>query len=347
MYSGPHYTSANVNGNRVFLTFDHVGSGLVVSDGETLNQFAIAGEDKNFVWANATIEGNQVVVWNDHISHPAYVRYAWADNPDGANLHNKEGLPASPFEAQVADLSKLWHGRKAAVVLTYDDALDVHLDNAIPILDSLGFKGSFYLSAAFPGSKNRIGDWKRVARNGHELGNHTLFHPCDGSKPGRSWVSPRNDLSKYTTDEIAREIEMTNIFLESLDGRKERTFAYPCGDVATGEGPYIDAIKDQFLAMRGVASRLNEIEAIDLKNLNCYPVDDTNADQLISWAEKAKENNGLLILLFHGVGGGHNLNVDQKKHDAFLSFLKNNEGDYWVTTLLEASKHCSKQMKNE
>lgn len=347
VYSGPHYTSANLNGNRVFLTFDHVGSGLVVSDGETLNQFAIASEDKRFVWANATIEGNQVVVWNDRISHPAYIRYAWADNPEGANLYNKEGLPASPFEAQVADLSKLWHGRKAAVVLTYDDALDVHLDNVIPVLDSLGFKGSFYLTAASPGSKNRVGDWKRIARNGHELGNHTLYHPCDGSKPGRSWVSPQNDLSKYTTDELTREIEMTNIFLESLDGKKERTFAYPCGDVATGEGSYIDAIKNQFLAMRGVSPRLNQIETIDLTNLNCYAVDDSNADQLILWAEKAKEDNGLLILLFHGVGGGHNLNVDQKKHDAFLSFLKNNEGDYWVTTLLEASKHCIKQMKNE
>src|SRR5262245_11750473 len=95
---------------------------------------------------------------------------------------------------------KLWQGKKAAIVLTYDDALDVHLDKAIPALDSLGFKGAFYLSAAFPGSKNRISDWKKAAMKGHELGNHTLFHPCDGSKPGRSWVSPQNDLSKYTTD---------------------------------------------------------------------------------------------------------------------------------------------------
>src|SRR5688572_24042868 len=79
------------------------------------------------------------------------------------------------FQTQIVNIDKLWHGKKAAVVLTYDDALDVHLDHAIPALDSLGFKGSFYLSAAFPGSKNRIPDWRKAAANGHELGNHTYF----------------------------------------------------------------------------------------------------------------------------------------------------------------------------
>lgn len=345
VYSGPLYSSSIVDGNEVTLHFDHVGSGLIAKDGEELKWLAIAGENRKFVWANATIEDDKLVVWSDEISDPAYVRYAWADNPDGANLYNREGLPASPFEAQVADLGKLWHGKKAAVVLTYDDALDVHLDNVIPVLDSLGFKGSFYLSAAFPGSKNRIDDWKRVAEHGHELGNHTLFHPCDGSKPGRSWVSPQNDLSKYTTEEIVREIEMTNIFLESLDGKKTRTFAYPCGDMRTGEGSFVDAIHKQFVAMRGVSPRLNAIETIDLTNLNCYAVDDTNADQLISWAEKAREENAMLILLFHGVGGGHNLNVDLKKHNVFLSYLKDHQKDYWVPTLLDAAKHCMAQME--
>lgn len=341
--SGPLYASAAVNGNKATLTFDHLGSGLVAIDGEALKQFAISGEDKEFVWAEARIEGNQVVVWSDRISQPVYVRYAWADNPEGANLSNKEGLPASPFEAQVSGLNKLWHGKKAAIVLTYDDALDVHLDNVIPVLDSLGFKGSFYLSAAFPGSKNRIGDWKRAAGNRHELGNHTLFHPCDASKPGRAFVSPQNDLSKYTTEEIVREVTMTNIFLESLDGKKERTFAYTCGDTETGEGSFIDAIADQFVSMRGVRSQLNKIGSIDLTNIDCYVANEGNASELISWAEKARDENALLVVLFHGVGGGHSINVSLEKHRAFLAYLKAHEDDYWVTTLLEASKHCIDQ----
>jgi sialate O-acetylesterase len=65
-----------------------------------LYYFAIAGEDKKFVWAKAKIEGNKVIVWNENINNPKYVRYAWADNPDGANLYNKEGLPAAPFTTE-------------------------------------------------------------------------------------------------------------------------------------------------------------------------------------------------------------------------------------------------------
>src|SRR6188508_3033860 len=69
-----------------------------------------------------------------------------------------------------------WKGKKSAVVLTYDDALNVHLDKVIPLLDSLKFRGTFYLSGYFPGCRDRISDWRKAAGVGHELGNHTLFH---------------------------------------------------------------------------------------------------------------------------------------------------------------------------
>lgn len=69
--------------------------------GNTLYSFAIAGLDGKFVWAKASIEGDKVIVWNNEIKNPVKVRYAWADNPDNANLYNKENLPASPFEAEL------------------------------------------------------------------------------------------------------------------------------------------------------------------------------------------------------------------------------------------------------
>jgi sialate O-acetylesterase len=97
VYSGPIYQSSKIEGNKIILSFNHIGGGLITIDGEPLSQFAIAGADKKFVWANARIEGNTVVVWNDQVTDPKYVRYAWSDNPEGANLFNKEGLPASPF----------------------------------------------------------------------------------------------------------------------------------------------------------------------------------------------------------------------------------------------------------
>lgn len=98
VYSGPIYRSANVVDGRVVVSFDYVGSGLVAKGG-TLHEFAIAGPDKQFMWANAEIEGDHVVVWHPAIHQPAAVRYAWADNPEHANLYNEEGLPASPFRA--------------------------------------------------------------------------------------------------------------------------------------------------------------------------------------------------------------------------------------------------------
>jgi sialate O-acetylesterase len=103
VYSGPIYKSAVRDGDKIIIEFDHIGSGLVAKGGGDLNQFAIAGADRKFVWADARIENNHVILQSDEIKSPVFVRYAWADNPEGANLFNIEGLPASPFEA---DLNK-------------------------------------------------------------------------------------------------------------------------------------------------------------------------------------------------------------------------------------------------
>jgi len=96
IYSGPIYQSMKIDGNKIIISFTNVGGGLIARNG-ALKYFSIAGDDKKFVWANAIIQNNKVVVWSDAIQHPVAVRYAWADNPEGANLYNKEGLPASPF----------------------------------------------------------------------------------------------------------------------------------------------------------------------------------------------------------------------------------------------------------
>jgi sialate O-acetylesterase len=94
--SGPIYRSMNVNGNSIVLEFKYVGGGLVAKDGEDLKGFAVAGADRKFVWADAKIVGNTIVVSSDQVTEPVAVRYAWADNPV-CNLYNTEGLPASPF----------------------------------------------------------------------------------------------------------------------------------------------------------------------------------------------------------------------------------------------------------
>ena len=94
--SGPVYKSMKIEGDKIILTFAETGSGLT-SKGKYLKHFAIAGEDKKFVWADAVIKGNKVIVSNPEVKKPVAVRYAWANNPEDANLINKEGLLASPF----------------------------------------------------------------------------------------------------------------------------------------------------------------------------------------------------------------------------------------------------------
>tara|TARA_R110000796_G_scaffold104102_1_gene213723 strand:+ start:82076 stop:84064 length:1989 start_codon:yes stop_codon:yes gene_type:complete len=100
IYSGPIFESYTIEDHKIILSFSNIGSGLMSNDGEELSEFAIAGEDKKFVWAHAKIEGAKVVVWCEEIKNPKYVRYAWADNPDNPNLYNREGLPASPFRTE-------------------------------------------------------------------------------------------------------------------------------------------------------------------------------------------------------------------------------------------------------
>jgi sialate O-acetylesterase len=94
--AGPVYQSHQVKDNKIIIRFKKTGSELVTK-GDVLKYFTIAGADKKYVWAQARIDGDAVMVWSDAVAIPVSVRYAWVDNPEGANLYNKEGLPASPF----------------------------------------------------------------------------------------------------------------------------------------------------------------------------------------------------------------------------------------------------------
>jgi sialate O-acetylesterase len=97
VYSGPLYQSSKIEGDKIIISFTHTGTGLSTNDDEPPAEFAIAGEDKKFVWANAKIDGDKIIVSSEEVPNPKYVRYAWADAPINPNLINKEGLPAAPF----------------------------------------------------------------------------------------------------------------------------------------------------------------------------------------------------------------------------------------------------------
>jgi sialate O-acetylesterase len=245
----------------------------------------------------------------------------------------------------MAQAKEAWGKKKCAVSLTYDDALQVHLDHVVPALDSLGLKATFYLSGYSPAFTNRIAQWKGVAAQGHELGNHTLFHPCAGKPPGRGFVVPEYDLDTYTVKRMADEIKMTNALLYSLDGKTRRTFAYPCGDTQVNGVSYYDQVKNDFVAARGVNPEWIKINNLNPANIGCYVVNGQTGDQLIAQVKKAMDTNTLIVFLFHGVGGGHGLNVSLSAHHQLLQFLKQQEQHVWVAPLQEIADYA--QAKNQ
>lgn len=112
-----------------------------------------------------------------------------------------------------------WNGKKCAVVLTYDDALNIHLDKVIPMLNSYQFKGTFYLIGSSPVVSQRIEEWRAAAKQGHELGNHTLNHPCNGNMPGREFITSETDLSKYTVARAVKETQLPIPYLKLLTAK--------------------------------------------------------------------------------------------------------------------------------
>ena len=92
------YKDMSIEGNTVTIEFDHIGSGLLAKGEDGIvHGFALAGDDLQYYWADGRIIDNKVVLSSPEVPEPLTVRYAWADNPDKANLYNAEGLPAGPF----------------------------------------------------------------------------------------------------------------------------------------------------------------------------------------------------------------------------------------------------------
>ncbi len=235
--------------------------------------------------------------------------------------------------------AQAWNGKQCAVVLTYDDGLGVHLTNGIPALDAAGLKGTFYIADYTKLLRSQIPGWRKAAKEGHELANHTMSHPCEGGRPGREFVRPENDMNNYTVKRMTDDILSLNNLLHEIDGKSERTFAYPCGDQKIHDSFYLDPVKNKFLAARGVMSgfptKLSEINWFDI---NCYSVAGQSGDELINVVKEAEKKGALVVFLFHGVGGGHALNVSLEAHRQLLQYLQLNKNKIWNATMLEVAK---------
>lgn len=237
-----------------------------------------------------------------------------------------------------AQSTRPWNGKSCAIVLTYDDGLNVDLTNVIPALDSVGLKGTFYISDYFNGLNAQIFKWRDAAKEGHELANHTIWHPCEGGRPGREFVKPGSDLNNYTVERMVKEIRAMNTILKAIDGKTERTFAYPCGDTKIHDTAYINSLKNEFIAARGVKAEMLPIDKIDLYDIGCYGINGESGNQLVALVRQAMAGHALLVFLFHGVGGEHSLNVSLDAHSELLHFLQQNEKDIWVAPMIDVAK---------
>lgn len=223
---------------------------------------------------------------------------------------------------------------QAAVSLSYDDALLSQLDYAIPALNKHGFKASFYLTLSNSGTQTALARWRDIAADGHELGNHTLFHACSKSIEGREWVEPHNNLDTKTVAQMQQEIETANTFLEAIDQQTERTFTPPCGDFYAADGNYIDAIRENFVAIKGYNPQL-----APKFNLLLMP-ENVDGETLINFVKQALQQGGIANILFHGIEEDY-LSVSNQAHNELLQYLSDNRDILWVDTYRNIMGHVN------
>ena len=234
-------------------------------------------------------------------------------------------------------------GVRAAVNLAYDDALDSQLDNAIPALNRYGLKGRFYLTLASDAVRYRLDEWKLAASQGHELGNHTLFHQCSASKPDREWVKPYHDLDEISADELVEQILLANTMLHAIDGRTERTFTVPCGDLEVAGENYVERIKSEFVAIKAYSGGVApEMATLDLHAVGGFSPVEVSGEQLISVVKEAARKGTMANFTFHGIGGDY-LAVSSQAHEELLRYLSDNSEIYWVDTLINIMNYVKSQ----
>lgn len=245
--------------------------------------------------------------------------------------------------------------RKAIICLTYDDALETQLTTALPQLDSVGLKATFFLPSIQGSSLSEIIGhtpeavlgWTNAAKNGHELANHTLFHPCPDSIGWDKSVS----IDNYTMDRMITEVKTQNTILSLLDpARKRRAFAYPCVPALIEGENYAKVLKKQglitYIRQGGDSnSVITDLRRLDPDNVPSWLVwTGTTLQQLISFAERTKKANGMGIYMFHGVDKNIFM-ITSETHRSFLKYLKDHQDEFWITTFSDAMNFVSDNYK--
>lgn len=244
-----------------------------------------------------------------------------------SNASSSAPGPASTVAASTKGSVAWPRGASAAVSLTYDDAIQSQLDNAAPALARHGLVATFFLSGSSATLKAAPERFRALREAGHELGSHTLFHPCDR---GLSFVQPGFALQDYDAARMDAELEESLQGLRDLGQPEPFSFAYPCGSTWIGEShvSYVPAIEKRFVAARGVANRVANPGSDSLFEVPSAP-GNARAGDLIDWVEQALRSGGWIVFTFHGVAGDY-LAVQNDAHEALLAYLEQNKARVWT-----------------
>ncbi|MEL7539503.1 MAG: polysaccharide deacetylase family protein, partial [Pseudomonadota bacterium] len=177
-------------------------------------------------------------------------------------------------------------------------------------------------------------EWEAVAAAGHELGNHTIVHPCRASLPGRDWVAPNRDLDTYSKTQLLTEIADANEILSSMDGKSSRSFAFTCGDTEVGGESFIQDLAPLVSGARSVWPDAG----FDRYSVASLAVDQTPASEMMAYVDDLIATRALGSITFHGIDGDH-LWVTAEDHQALLDYLVTRKGDIWVAPLHEILAH--------
>lgn len=236
-------------------------------------------------------------------------------------------------------------GQRAAVSLSYDDGLPVHYEDVAPALDARGLRATFYVPIDSTLIEQREA-WIRIAAAGHELGNHTVFHPCRNPGNRSGWPLPHRNLCDYTIPRWEDEVKLANRILRSYDGRPSRTFGNTCHHLAVGqegaEVPLDDAIARNFIAGRGPGdSGPIDPRRANLTRLGCLTADGRTFEELKRQIDDAIGRGAWIIYCAHGVGRDHRLLWDTDSHARTLDYLASRKNDVWTAPVADVATHVA------
>lgn len=239
-----------------------------------------------------------------------------------------------PQDALVHARSFWPDGCEGAVSLTFDDAAPTHREVVIPLLDRYRLPGTFYMPVGGPGWMDHIPFWRTSARHGHEIGNHSIYHPCSQNF---DFITPDRAIESYTIDQYEAEVvEASRIIRDAIPEQGQHSYCYPCYHSWVGSGAsrqsIVPVIARHFPAARGFGERPNHPEQCELEYLWAWAVEGQSADQMISYAEDAARQGRWAIFCFHGVGGDH-IHIEADAFERLVRHLSEHRHRLWTDTM--------------